>query len=219
MADDEDECESPADEVVESGDISILNSLVGHGSIVERMGLPITTTKPFKVYIGSVESLLCESLCLHVSLQMQGLRIDVDLYVLPMKGPDVVLGIQWLQHLGKSDEVYGIYEAYNLATEEEQPINTQVVVASEHPEITQLLAHFESVGACVYCECMEPFKTLMRLWVRNSSIAAIWLEKVVTPLIVPAIKGFAAALAVLKPERLKVDKYGMSEPMSYYPID
>nr|GEZ49774.1 hypothetical protein [Tanacetum cinerariifolium] len=53
---------------------------------------------------------------------------------------------------------------------------------------------------------MEPFKSLMRLWVRNKSIAAIWLKKVVTPLIDPAIKGFAAAPAVLKPERLKVDK-------------
>nr|GEW28999.1 hypothetical protein [Tanacetum cinerariifolium] len=129
-----------------------------------------------------------------------------------------------MKALLESDEVYGIYEAYNLATEEERPINTQVVVASEHPEITQLLAHFESVGSCtseraeVYYECMEPFKTLMRLWVRNSSIAAIWLEKVVTPLIVPAIKGFTVALAVLKPERLKVDKHDMSEPMSYYLI-
>nr|GEX22452.1 hypothetical protein [Tanacetum cinerariifolium] len=40
----------------------------------------------------------------------------------------------------------------------------------------------------------------------SKSIAAIWLEKVVTPLIEPAIKGFAAAPAVLKPKSLKVDK-------------
>nr|GEX02482.1 hypothetical protein [Tanacetum cinerariifolium] len=58
----------------------------------------------------------------------------------------------------------------------------------------------------VYYECMEPFKSLMCLWVRNKSIAAIWLEKVVTPLIEPAIMGFAAAPVVLKPKRLKVDK-------------
>nr|GEX70474.1 hypothetical protein [Tanacetum cinerariifolium] len=59
----------------------------------------------------------------------------------------------------------------------------------------------------VYYECMEPFKSLMYLWVRSKSIVATWLQKVVTPLIVPAIKGFAAASAVLKPERLKVDKH------------
>nr|GEZ46974.1 hypothetical protein [Tanacetum cinerariifolium] len=39
----------------------------------------------------------------------------------------------------------------------------------------------------MYYECMEPFKSLMHLWVRNENIAAIWLEKVVTPLIDPAI--------------------------------
>nr|GEX35952.1 hypothetical protein [Tanacetum cinerariifolium] len=64
-----------------------------------------------------------------------------------------------------------------------------------------------SERAKVYYECMEPFKSLMCLWVRSKSIAATWLEKVVTPLIVPAIKGFAAAPAVLKLKRLKVDKY------------
>nr|GEY09188.1 hypothetical protein [Tanacetum cinerariifolium] len=58
----------------------------------------------------------------------------------------------------------------------------------------------------VYYECIEHFKPLMCLWVRSKSIAAIWLEKVVTPLIDLAIKGFTAASAVLKPERLKVDK-------------
>nr|GFB08189.1 hypothetical protein [Tanacetum cinerariifolium] len=63
-----------------------------------------------------------------------------------------------------------------------------------------------SERAEVYYECMEPFKSLMRLWVRSRSVAVIWLEKVVTPLIEPAIKDFAAASTVLKPERLKVDK-------------
>nr|GFB99593.1 hypothetical protein [Tanacetum cinerariifolium] len=71
----------------------------------------------------------------------------------------------------------------------------------------------------VYYECKEPFKSLNCLWVRSKSIAATWLEKVVTPLIEPAIKGFAAASVVLKPKRLKVDRHGMSEPMSYYLID
>nr|GEZ23659.1 hypothetical protein [Tanacetum cinerariifolium] len=63
----------------------------------------------------------------------------------------------------------------------------------------------------VYYECIEPFKSLMCLWVRSKSIAAIWLEKVVTPLIDPAIKGFVAASAILKPERLKVDKHAYAK--------
>nr|GEY99078.1 hypothetical protein [Tanacetum cinerariifolium] len=88
-----------------------------------------------------------------------------------------------------------------------------VVLKSEHLKVEK------HERAEVYYECMESFKTLMRLWVRNKSIAAIWLEKAVTPLIEPAIKGFTAAPAVLKPEHLKVDKHDMSEPMSYYLID
>ncbi|GJS47703.1 ty3-gypsy retrotransposon protein [Tanacetum coccineum] len=124
-------------DAVESGDISILNSLIGHGSprslqlwgtigtgdvhvlidngsmhnfvrsdVVEKMCLPVQPTKAFKVYIGSGETLLCENVCSHVSLLMQGVAVDVDLYVLPMQGPDVVLGIQWLQHLGKVTHDY-----------------------------------------------------------------------------------------------------------------
>ncbi|GKG28383.1 hypothetical protein Tco_0406710, partial [Tanacetum coccineum] len=50
----------------------------------------LATTKAFKVYIGSGESLLCENVCSQVTLGMQGLSMEVDLYVLPMKGPDVV---------------------------------------------------------------------------------------------------------------------------------
>nr|GFA56608.1 hypothetical protein [Tanacetum cinerariifolium] len=64
-----------------------------------------------------------------------------------------------------------------------------------------------SERAEVYYECKEPFKSLKSLWVRSKSIAATWLEKVVTPLIEPAIKGFITASAILKLERLKVDKH------------
>nr|GEW38540.1 putative RNA-directed DNA polymerase, eukaryota, reverse transcriptase zinc-binding domain protein [Tanacetum cinerariifolium] len=117
---------------MESGEISIINSLVGHGSprslqlwgkigdtrvhiliingstrnfirtdVIERIRVPLQTTKAFKVYIGSGEILMCESVCSQVTLYVQGLDLKVDLYVFPMWGPDVVLGIQWLQQLRK----------------------------------------------------------------------------------------------------------------------
>nr|GEV52537.1 hypothetical protein [Tanacetum cinerariifolium] len=95
------------DEAVKSGDISIFNSLVGHGSprSLQLWG-KIGTTEAFKVYIGSGETLLCENVCSRVTLHMQGLEVEVDLYVLPMQGPDVVLGIHWLQKLGKVTHDY-----------------------------------------------------------------------------------------------------------------
>ncbi|GKA29453.1 ty3-gypsy retrotransposon protein [Tanacetum coccineum] len=143
------------EEAVESGDISILNSLIGQGSprslqlwgkigignvyvlidngsthnfvrpvVVEQMRLPIQTTKAFMVYIGSGETLLCGNVCAWVNLQMQGLTMEVDLYVLPMHGPDVVLGdaslwmkrisLHQMQALWDAEDVYGVYEFHNL---------------------------------------------------------------------------------------------------------
>ncbi|GKC89011.1 ty3-gypsy retrotransposon protein [Tanacetum coccineum] len=222
MADDENDAEPENEpnsaEAVESGDISILNSLIGQGSprslqlwgsigsgkvhvlidngsthnfvrpdIVEKMQLPVQATKAFKVYIGSGESLLCENLCTQVMLSMQGLAVEVDLYVLPMKGPDVVLGIQWLQKLGKvthdyaqqtmeftlvnttytlkgdeslrmkrislhhmqalleSDDVYGVYELYNVTKEAEEVEPPPGDAGTPPPEIAQLLERFGSL--------------------------------------------------------------------------
>nr|GEV70443.1 transposon Ty3-G Gag-Pol polyprotein [Tanacetum cinerariifolium] len=74
--------------------------------VLEKMKLPITTMKQFKVYIGSGETLLCENLCSRVKLDIQGLSMEVDLYVLSMKGSDIMLRIQWLQKLGKVTHEY-----------------------------------------------------------------------------------------------------------------
>nr|GEV46985.1 putative zinc finger, CCHC-type [Tanacetum cinerariifolium] len=70
--------EAIQEDALESYDISILNSVVSHGS----------------------------PRALRVALDIQGLKMDVDLYVLPMKGPDIVLGIQWLQKLGMVTHAY-----------------------------------------------------------------------------------------------------------------
>ncbi|GJS00635.1 reverse transcriptase [Tanacetum coccineum] len=127
------------DDTMESGDISILNSLVGHGSprslqlwgtlgsvrvhilidnrsthnfvqpgVVERMHLPITCMKAFKVYVGGGETLLCKNMCIQVTIDIQGLHMDLDLYVLPRKGPDIALGIQCLQKLCKVTHDYSM---------------------------------------------------------------------------------------------------------------
>ncbi|GJW70089.1 transposon ty3-I gag-pol polyprotein [Tanacetum coccineum] len=96
--------------------------------VVERMKLLVTDAKPFKVYIGSGETLLCENLCAQVSLKIQGLRMKIDLYVLPMKGPNIVLGddslrrkqicLRHMRGLLETDDVYGVYELYSLTPEE-----------------------------------------------------------------------------------------------------
>ncbi|GKD21689.1 retrotransposon-related protein [Tanacetum coccineum] len=172
MTDEDDE--SPgSDTLAEEVGAGEVHVLIDNGSthnfvrpdVVERMCLPLTATKFFKVYIGSGETLLCESVCAQVPIKLQGFLMDVDLYVLPMQGPDVVLGIQWLQKLGKGDEslrmkrislhrmqalletndVYGIYELHNLSAEEHINGVESQAMSTGHSEIDQLLIQFDSL--------------------------------------------------------------------------
>ncbi|XP_062094224.1 uncharacterized protein LOC133800283 [Humulus lupulus] len=50
--------------------------------------------------MGNGNFLLCTKICKEVELVLQGHKFMVDLYVLPICGLDVVLGMQWLQTLG-----------------------------------------------------------------------------------------------------------------------
>ncbi|GJR93541.1 ty3-gypsy retrotransposon protein [Tanacetum coccineum] len=132
MADEDDVLEhvlgAEHDDAMETGDISILNSLV--------------------------------------AIDIQGLSMNVDLYVLPMKGPNIVLRIQWLQKLGKvtydyskqtmeftwsdkgymlRDGVYRIYELYNFTAKERDQGSMAAAGITVLPEIVQLLTRFEAL--------------------------------------------------------------------------
>ena len=69
-------------------------------TLMNQLKFPYEETKRFKVYMGNGHFLLCSKLCRGVELLLQGHRFVVDLYVLPICGLDVVLGMQWLQTLG-----------------------------------------------------------------------------------------------------------------------
>ena len=77
-----------------------------HPRIVEKLRLPVTPIPPFRVYVGNGESLPCTTQCTAVPLSLQGHTFEVDLYVLPVHGPDVLLGVQWLQTLGQVSHDY-----------------------------------------------------------------------------------------------------------------
>lgn len=69
-------------------------------SLANQLKFPWEETKRFKVYMGSGHFLLCSKLCRGVELLLQGHKFVVDLYILPICGLDIVLGMQWLQTLG-----------------------------------------------------------------------------------------------------------------------
>nr|GEU90935.1 hypothetical protein [Tanacetum cinerariifolium] len=192
MADDVDgaDQETPKayDEALESGDISILNSLVGHGSphslqlwgvidtghvhvlidngsthnfvqpdVVEQMQLHVATTKPFKVYIDSGETLLCENMC--SKLQKLGkvthdyakksMEFTLANKTYTLQGDASLrmkqMSLHHMQALLETDEVYGVYELYSVAVQDEEIESTQVQAGAAHPEIEQLLARFEAL--------------------------------------------------------------------------
>lgn len=72
-----------------------------HPRIAERLRLPLTAVRPFRVYVGNGESLLCSHMRKATSLVMQNTPFSVDLHVLHVHGPDVILGMEWLESLGR----------------------------------------------------------------------------------------------------------------------
>lgn len=58
-------------------------------------------TNTFRVYIGNGNYLVCKYEYVQVELKLQQYQFTIDMYVLPIEWPDLVLGIQWLQRLGR----------------------------------------------------------------------------------------------------------------------
>lgn len=70
-------------------------------SLAKQLKLDVQSTTSFRVSIGNSDTLVCQNKCVGVSIELQGTKFLVDLFILPIQGPDVILGIQWLQELGR----------------------------------------------------------------------------------------------------------------------
>ncbi|KAJ0084419.1 hypothetical protein Patl1_29967 [Pistacia atlantica] len=68
-----------------------------HNFIQERvaihLGLPIVAFTNFTVIIGNGDHMCCSGVCANASLQLDGHEFPVDLFVLPIHGADLVLGV------------------------------------------------------------------------------------------------------------------------------
>ncbi|XP_042035404.1 uncharacterized protein LOC121781782 [Salvia splendens] len=72
-----------------------------HPKIAEGLHLPLSPILPFRVVVGNGEALLCTHVSRHTRVEVQGTVFMVDLHILPIHGPDVILGMDWLESLGK----------------------------------------------------------------------------------------------------------------------
>ncbi|XP_028216783.1 uncharacterized protein LOC114398871 [Glycine soja] len=68
--------------------------------LVHQLGLPCQSTSPLKVMVGNGQHLQCHTTCNSTTLVLQHHSFTVDLYVLPIAGANIILGVQWLQSLG-----------------------------------------------------------------------------------------------------------------------
>ncbi|XP_042016453.1 uncharacterized protein LOC121764507 [Salvia splendens] len=69
--------------------------------IAEILQLDLTPIRPFRVLVGNGASLLCTHIARGTKLTLQGNVFVVDLHILAHHGPDVILGMRWLESLGK----------------------------------------------------------------------------------------------------------------------
>lgn len=68
--------------------------------IVSFLNLPKQDIPEFAVMVGNGESLKCQAVCPSISLAIQDASFNIPVFVLPVAGADVILGIAWLQTLG-----------------------------------------------------------------------------------------------------------------------
>jgi hypothetical protein len=68
--------------------------------VAKQLGLTTTPAHSFKVLVGNGEELQCTTICPSVSLILGPHSFTIDLFVLPLSGAELVLGVQWLKTLG-----------------------------------------------------------------------------------------------------------------------
>ncbi|GAU36702.1 hypothetical protein TSUD_16140 [Trifolium subterraneum] len=68
--------------------------------VAHQLGLSTEPAHSFKVLVGNGEVLTCSSMCPQTPLLLGSHEFLVDLFILPLSGAELVLGVQWLKTLG-----------------------------------------------------------------------------------------------------------------------
>jgi hypothetical protein len=67
---------------------------------VKEIGIQLVGHESIKVKVANGDEIVSPGKCKNTKVKLQGYTFVVDLYVLPLAGCDIVLGIQWLRTLG-----------------------------------------------------------------------------------------------------------------------
>ena len=69
--------------------------------MAHHLGLPVQPSPHLNVIVGNGDSLQCAGLCSQIPIQLALITFNLDLYLLPIYGVDLVFGVQWLADLGE----------------------------------------------------------------------------------------------------------------------
>ncbi|XP_061369307.1 uncharacterized protein LOC133312169 [Gastrolobium bilobum] len=71
-----------------------------------ELQLSITKVKKLRVYLGNGEVLVIDRKCLNVPIELQGVQFSVDLWLLELSDLQIILGMPWLEKLGRVTHDY-----------------------------------------------------------------------------------------------------------------
>jgi hypothetical protein len=126
--------------------------------VVKQLGLQTQQTHTFNVLVGNGEQLGCTSMCPKVSLFMGSHEFLVDLYILPLSGAKLVLGVQWLKTLGP---IVTDYEQLTMSFSKNGSTITLDGATKPGPQESNLhqlhrLVHTNSIDTCLHLQLITP---------------------------------------------------------------
>lgn len=71
-----------------------------HPKWIDVLNITLDTSKFFDIFIGNGQCMHCSSVCHEVNLRINSIVFVVNLFVTPFHEVDIVLGVDWLNHLG-----------------------------------------------------------------------------------------------------------------------
>jgi hypothetical protein len=126
--------------------------------MVKQLGLLTQQGHPFNVLVGNGEQLGCTSFCPNIHLTMGSQEFVVDLYVLPLSGAELVLGVQWLKTLGP---IVTDYDKLTMSFSKDGVSVQLAGVPKPNPQESNLhqlqrLLHTNAIDTCLQLQLITP---------------------------------------------------------------
>ncbi|MCH79841.1 retrotransposon protein, partial [Trifolium medium] len=129
--------------------------------IAKCLKLPVEPASSFRVLVGNGEIMTAEGMIKHLPLDIQGHKLEIPVYLLPVAGADVILGASWLATLGPH---VADYAALTLKFFLEGKFVTLVGESEARPSAAQFhhfkrLQHTDAIDECFTVQWLKSTET------------------------------------------------------------